>query len=205
LLLKRLITANSESALDQEHEQHNYPVLIEEERRVFRFESYWVQLPNFVEVVQDSWARVVHSLDKVRAFHIKLSRLAKALKPWSKQHVMDLKLKAEITTEVVALLIRHRNIVLCPWLNYLSGRRHRHTSLGYRRCAESRSANGRDYSGSSLGTPAPGYSIFEQMLGGGKIPLPYSWCRTELLPAIVTRPHNCSTTILPYLAEELTD
>jgi hypothetical protein len=34
LLIERLITANSESALDQEHEQHNYPVFIEEEREL---------------------------------------------------------------------------------------------------------------------------------------------------------------------------
>jgi len=40
LLLKRLLTANSESALDQEHEQHNYPVLIEEERELAWYTYY---------------------------------------------------------------------------------------------------------------------------------------------------------------------
>jgi hypothetical protein len=72
--------------------------------KAFRFESYWAQLPNFMEVVQQSWEKQVHSGDKVRALHIKLSRLEKVLKRWSKQYVMKLKLKAEIATEVVALL-----------------------------------------------------------------------------------------------------
>jgi hypothetical protein len=77
---------------------------VQRDHKAFRFESYWAQLPNFMEVVQQSWAKQVHSGDKVRALHIKLSRLAKALKRWSKQHVMELKLKAEIATKVVGLL-----------------------------------------------------------------------------------------------------
>jgi exonuclease III len=73
-------------------------------RTGFRFESYSAQLPNFIDVVQQTWAKEVRSNDQVRVLHIKLSRLAKALKKWSKTHVMALKLKAEIATEVVALL-----------------------------------------------------------------------------------------------------
>jgi hypothetical protein len=73
-------------------------------KRAFRFESYWAQLPNFMKVAQQSWARDVQSGDKLRVLHIKLSRPEKALKNWSKQHVMDLRLKAQIATKVVAPL-----------------------------------------------------------------------------------------------------
>lgn len=75
-----------------------------QKQKAFRFETFWTRLPNFLEVVQQSWGRGVHSGNKIRVLHIKLSRLAKALIRWSKQHVMALKLKVEIATEVVALL-----------------------------------------------------------------------------------------------------
>ncbi|CAN6230203.1 unnamed protein product [Urochloa humidicola] len=70
----------------------------------FRFESYWAKLPNFLDVVKESWEKPVHSTDRLRVLHIKLSRLAKTLKRWSKNQIMPLKLSADIATEVVRLL-----------------------------------------------------------------------------------------------------
>jgi hypothetical protein len=73
-------------------------------KKGFRFESFCTRLPNFLEVVQKSWERPIQTRDCLRALHIKLSRLAKALKSWSKQHVMQAKLQADVTTEVVRCL-----------------------------------------------------------------------------------------------------
>jgi hypothetical protein len=46
----------------------------------FRFESYWVQLEGFQEVVQQSWNKPCRSTDPARTLHIKLAQLGKALK-----------------------------------------------------------------------------------------------------------------------------
>jgi hypothetical protein len=63
--------------------------------------------------VQQTWIKHVQSRDKHRLLHIKLAWLAKALKKWSKQHVMALILQAEIATEDVYRLDQaqeHRNL-----------------------------------------------------------------------------------------------
>jgi hypothetical protein len=46
----------------------------------FRFESYWFSLPGFHEVVNEAWRKPLLTTDDVRQIHIKLSRMAKALK-----------------------------------------------------------------------------------------------------------------------------
>jgi hypothetical protein len=48
----------------------------------FIFESYWLGLPGFQEVVKQAWAKPLQATDAVRRLHIKLSRTAKALKKW---------------------------------------------------------------------------------------------------------------------------
>jgi hypothetical protein len=48
--------------------------------RCFRFETYWTILPGFRDIVQATWDKPFQSDDKVRVLHVKLSRLAKALK-----------------------------------------------------------------------------------------------------------------------------
>lgn len=73
-------------------------------RKPFRFESFWPKLPGFLEVVQQSWNKPCHSGNKVRLLHVKLSRLSKALRRWSREQIHPLKLAADIAAEIVRLL-----------------------------------------------------------------------------------------------------
>jgi hypothetical protein len=53
----------------------------------FRFEACWLHIPEFREVVAQSWDLSVPSANKARVLHIKLARLAKSLKRWNKQRI----------------------------------------------------------------------------------------------------------------------
>jgi hypothetical protein len=57
----------------------------------FRFEAWWLQQPDFGDIVQQSWSQPVQSQNKARILHIKLARLAKRLKHWNKRRMEDLK------------------------------------------------------------------------------------------------------------------
>jgi hypothetical protein len=57
--------------------------------RGFRFESFWLQMPEFRDLVAESWAKLVSTANKARTLHIKLARLAKILKHWHKQNMVD--------------------------------------------------------------------------------------------------------------------
>jgi hypothetical protein len=61
-------------------------------------------LPGFRDIVQASWDKPIQSDDKVRALHVELSGLAKALKKWSRQHLGSLKPLTDIATTIVQLL-----------------------------------------------------------------------------------------------------
>jgi exonuclease III len=71
--------------------------------RGFRFESYWLQMPEFKEMVAHSWAQPVSSSNKACTLHIKLARLAKSLKRWHKQKMRDSKKES---TEAQQLILR---------------------------------------------------------------------------------------------------
>jgi hypothetical protein len=52
----------------------------------FKFESFWVHLLGFYEVVQEAWNRdSPHNLNHLITLHVKLGRVAKALRRWSKR------------------------------------------------------------------------------------------------------------------------
>jgi hypothetical protein len=55
--------------------------------RGFRFEAFWLKLPEFKQIVADSWAVPVSATNKARVLHTKLARLAKVLKHWNKKNV----------------------------------------------------------------------------------------------------------------------
>jgi hypothetical protein len=46
----------------------------------FRFEFYWLSLHGFQQVVGNAWRKPLQAIDPIRRLHIKLSRIAKALK-----------------------------------------------------------------------------------------------------------------------------
>jgi hypothetical protein len=51
----------------------------------FKFEAFWLNMPEVKELVQQSWTALVNSSNKARVLHIKLARLGKALKIWNRQ------------------------------------------------------------------------------------------------------------------------
>ncbi|KAF8730243.1 hypothetical protein HU200_017221 [Digitaria exilis] len=67
----------------------------------FRFESYWLKQQGFMDLVKAIWDRPTHSNNKARVLHIKLARLGKALRNWSKQRVEELKQQAQLAEQIV--------------------------------------------------------------------------------------------------------
>jgi hypothetical protein len=71
----------------------------------FRFESFWMNMPNFKEVVMEAWNRdTPHHLNHMLSFRVKLSRVAKALRFWSKSLVSHAKLAMTICRDVILQL-----------------------------------------------------------------------------------------------------
>jgi hypothetical protein len=60
----------------------------------FRFEVFWLQLPEFRQLVADSWAESVQTGNKAHALRIKLVRLTKSLKRWNRQRTEEMKQEA---------------------------------------------------------------------------------------------------------------
>lgn len=76
----------------------------------FRFESYWLHMDGFAETVVDSWSRPFHSNDKIRTFHVKLARLGKALKKWSRAKVEEWKQKIDVAHELILQLEQAQDV-----------------------------------------------------------------------------------------------
>lgn len=70
----------------------------------FRFESYWLQLPGFLEVVQSSWQKPFLATNNLAIFCLKLHRLARDLRRWSRYQIGDIKLQLAVATEVILQL-----------------------------------------------------------------------------------------------------
>lgn len=52
----------------------------------FRFESYWLEIPGFMDVVKNSWERQLLASNPFSVMRLKLHHLARDLKRWSKSH-----------------------------------------------------------------------------------------------------------------------
>lgn len=72
--------------------------------RGFRFESFWLHQPGFLDLVQSSWTRPVASNNKARVLHVKLARLAKELRKWNRQRLDDIKQQANVAQQLVQQL-----------------------------------------------------------------------------------------------------
>jgi hypothetical protein len=71
----------------------------------FRFESFWPQMPGFMEAVQNAWSRDTPSnQNPMGVLHIKLSRTTKSLKAWSKSFVPHIKITMAVCREVIQQL-----------------------------------------------------------------------------------------------------
>jgi hypothetical protein len=72
---------------------------------IFRFESYWTQMPGFLDCVKEAWSRqVLDSHNHLATLHTKLSRTAKALKVWSRTLTSQAMLASVIYREVIERL-----------------------------------------------------------------------------------------------------
>jgi hypothetical protein len=69
----------------------------------FRFEASWLHMSEFKQIVQESWAHPVQSGNKMRALHIKLARLGKNLRAWSKKKIKEMRREAD---EAQTLILR---------------------------------------------------------------------------------------------------
>ncbi|XP_066392289.1 uncharacterized protein [Miscanthus floridulus] len=70
----------------------------------FRFENFWTKVDGFHEVVQDAWNKPVYSALPLKRLHIKLARVAKAIKRWHKEKIGDTRLQLAIVKEVLLQL-----------------------------------------------------------------------------------------------------
>jgi hypothetical protein len=74
--------------------------------RGFRFESYWINMPGFIEVVQEVWSQPVNTQDAFLRIHVKLLRAARAIKIWRRKQFSDWKLRWAIIQITMANLER---------------------------------------------------------------------------------------------------
>jgi hypothetical protein len=70
---------------------------------IFIFESYWTEIPGFHDCVKEAWNKSVPpQQNPLSIFHIKLCRVAKSLKSWSKNLVSQTKIAMATCMEVIA-------------------------------------------------------------------------------------------------------
>jgi hypothetical protein len=73
----------------------------------FKFESFWPDMPGFMETVQEAWSREVPAnANYLATLHIKLSRTAKSVRAWVKSLTPYGKIAMAICREVVEQLER---------------------------------------------------------------------------------------------------
>lgn len=70
----------------------------------FRFESFWLRIPGFLEEVQSSWQKPILATNSLVILRLKLRRLARDLRRWSRSQVGDIKLQLAIASEVILRL-----------------------------------------------------------------------------------------------------
>ena len=73
-------------------------------KRRFRFESFWVKLPGFLDVVASVWPATLLHADPCRVLDYKLRNVARALRSWSMKHIGSIKLQLAIAREVILRL-----------------------------------------------------------------------------------------------------
>ena len=70
-------------------------------KRRFRFESFWVKLPGFLQTVEEAWTPTPREADPFRVLDYKLRRVAKALTAWSNSKVGSVRLQLAMAREVI--------------------------------------------------------------------------------------------------------
>jgi hypothetical protein len=71
----------------------------------FRFESYCINCPGFIDMVKKAWTKPVHTHDATRKLHTKLARTTTTLKKWYKNLQKEARLQEDIANEVIFQLV----------------------------------------------------------------------------------------------------
>jgi hypothetical protein len=81
--------------------QQNKPMV----RDTFRFENFWPRLPGFREIVQQAWHHQYGvGISALNILYLKLQRIAKALKNWSKKLFGNARMELHMANEVIQRL-----------------------------------------------------------------------------------------------------
>jgi hypothetical protein len=81
------------------------PISFPNLRPTFKFESFWTGMEGFYDCVKEAWWREVPgNQNDLATLHIRLSRIAKSLKSWSKNLMSREKIAMSICREVIAQL-----------------------------------------------------------------------------------------------------
>ena len=67
----------------------------------FRFENYWTKMEGFQDLVHNTWNRPVASALPMKRLHIKMARVAKAIKRWKKDKIGDTRIQLAIVKELL--------------------------------------------------------------------------------------------------------
>lgn len=85
-------------------------------KRHFRFESFWVKLPGFSEVVATAWAQILPQADPFRTLDYKLRCVSKELQRWSSTKIGSIHLQLALAREVILRFDEEQDRrPLAPW------------------------------------------------------------------------------------------
>lgn len=73
-------------------------------RKLFKFENFWTQLPDFQNVIQAAWAETNPHTEPYQRLHFRLATAAKRLKEWSRSLISGNKLQLKMALEVILRL-----------------------------------------------------------------------------------------------------
>ena len=70
-------------------------------KRRFRFESFWVRIPGFKDVVAEAWASEPSDADPFRVLDQKLRKVATELRRWNDSRIGNVRLQLAVAREVI--------------------------------------------------------------------------------------------------------
>lgn len=84
---------------------------------IFRFENYWMDHENFLQVVQQNWVAPTHLTDATLILSAKFKNLRRSLKIW-KHSLFNLKTtisNVKLVISFLILIVEFRDLSLCEW------------------------------------------------------------------------------------------
>lgn len=73
-------------------------------RATFKFENFWVRVPDFLQIVQDAWTEPARGTNALMILHNRLQNTERALKAWSRSLFSQARLQMELANEVIMRL-----------------------------------------------------------------------------------------------------